>query len=216
MVLLNELYILNLVLDGNDIFNIPSFNEVCMNALIADSVYKALNEKSLIVDSSILTIAGTELVKKISDYKKAKKYVQVGHLTLGIYKENFAIALIRKIRGCEFDFRRIKISDISNQISSSYPFLDNDNSSPCESDNNEKLSYEELITKYSLNDDNAIYLSTLDVDILKVKKKDFATNEIIFWYDGYFYYYNRNQQSLFSCTRLKIMQILEERVKINV
>ena len=38
------------------------------------------------MDSNIFTPKGAKLVKCISDYKRAEKYIRFGRMTIGLYK----------------------------------------------------------------------------------------------------------------------------------
>lgn len=105
---LNELYILNLVLDKGEIFAVPELSLKRLPAVLAEKAYKSLIDKQILIDSNTFTEEGINLVKCISDYKKASKYVKIESLVVGIYKESYGIALLKNPCAGTYAFARVK------------------------------------------------------------------------------------------------------------
>ncbi len=205
---------MNLALDGGDIFTLPSFTTVHMTKILADTIYGDLVQKGFMQDPSTFTMEGVMCLKKVDDFKKATKYVKIGSLVIGIYKDEFAISLFWNQLNNEFDFRRIQLNDVVKQLSSTYPFLCLENSEMETAILNRQITFNDLIEKYSLKYDNTIYLSTLDVIKLREQKKDMVTNEIIFYCYNSCYYYDSNQEKLSTCSITQMKDLLRKRLKI--
>ena len=214
MVNLNELYLLNLALDGRDIFMLPMFSNVHMTNLLGSSVYSTLVTKELMYDSENFTQEGAIFLKKIEQYKNAKKYVKIGPIIIGLYNESYAIALITKGNTNSYDFKRIKYENLMEQLYPAYPFLNHNHNSAVFPEVNNQISYEELKNKFSLKLDNALYLSTLDMKLLLEKKKDMVTNELLFHSEGMTYYYDFSLEKLSSCSSMQLQDLIKERVTI--
>lgn len=214
MVNINELYLMNLTLDDNDIFTIPSFQTVHMTGIIADTCYGELVKKGYMEDEDNFTLEGARFLNNVENYKKAKKYVKIGPVVIGIYRENYGILLFWDMYNDEYDFCRVQLHDVTAQLSVTYPFL---GLKECKTDSqivDETISYDDLIKSYSLKYDNAIYLSTLDIDLLKKQGRDMVTNEILFYCDEQCYYYDRNLEKLSTSTIAQCQSLLIKRVGI--
>lgn len=205
---------MNLALDEGDIFMLPSFTTVHMTKILADAIYGDLVKKGFMQDPSTFTMEGVTYLKKVDDYKKAMKYVKIGSVVIGIYKEEFAISLFWNQLNNEFDFSRIQLNDVVKQLSYTYPFLCLDNSEKDTTILDGQITFNTLIEKYSLKYDNTIYLSTLDVVKLREQKKDMVTNEIIFYCYNSCYYYDINQEKLSLCSITQMKDLLRKRLRM--
>ncbi len=214
MVNLNELYLLNLALDGRDIFMLPKFTNVHMTNLLGSSVYSALVAKGLMQDSENFTQEGAVFFKKVEQYKNAIKYVKIGPIIIGLYHESYAIALITDENTNSYNFKRIKYDNLIEQLYPAYPFLNTNHNSVSYSELNNPISYYELKNRYSFKLDNALYLSTLDMKLLREKKKDMVTNELLFHTEGMTYCYDFNLEKLSTCSPMQLQDLIKERVTL--
>lgn len=200
-----EIYILNLALGGNQIFSLPNFSDVKISNLLASAVIDSLIAKNILIDNETFSEKGLKIAKRIDDFKKSSKYVKFGSFIFGLLDNNSAVLLTRNFSGDKFDFRRIDMTDVVSKLAEEYPFIHSDDSEKIDS-SSKNIAYDELISKYDLNVDNSIYLSTFIVE------DSSTTDEIIFYNNNKIYLYDRKSNSLEQKNSSEIIDLLKERL----
>lgn len=213
MINIKELYILNSVLDKRNFFSMPSLESIKLPPLLAESVYASLIEKGILLDAESFTEEGVRLVKRMADYKDAKKYVKIGSLVMGLYKDEEGIALIQNPLHGVYDFKRVSTKLNMEEMAKRYPFLlmerEKTDRQP------QRITYNELREKYSFKLDNTIFLSTFDMVKARVDRKAATTNEVLFFNEDAHYRYDRDQQILYVSSAAEAQEILEERMVLQ-
>jgi hypothetical protein len=184
-----ELMVLNMALDGKDIFGLPSFDSTGKSELLINSVKEVLIEKEILNTETAFTMKGVRYVKNMKDYKEAKKYVLLGPVLFGVIDAEKAIVLETGNYISGFEFHPVKTKDIFEQISGIYPFLKQGNKKKGELIE-KKISYKELKEAYGLSDNKALHLSTYAPDGIKL------ADEIIFSAKGELCFYDCTTGSL--------------------
>ena len=179
----SELMVLNMALDGKDIFGFPSFESTGKSELLIQSVKKALIEKGMLENETSFTMEGVRYVKWMKDYKEAKKYVSLGIVILGVSEDKKTIMLESAGDPAEYEFRPADISECFQQISNLYHFL-KINSKKTGKAISQDIRYEDLMDKYALDHRNALFISTYD------QKGAVVSDEIFFLNDKGLCYYD--------------------------
>lgn len=205
MMNVKEIYILNLALGGSQIFSLPNFSEIKISNLLASAVIDSLIAKNILVDNETFSEKGLKIARRIDDFKKSSKYIKFGSFIFGLLDNNSAVLLTRNFSGDKFDFRRIDMTDVVSKLAEEYPFIHSDDSEKIDS-SSKNIAYDELISKYDLNVDNSIYLSTFIVE------DSVTTDEIIFYNDNKIYLYDRKSNSLEQKNSSEIIDLLKERL----
>jgi hypothetical protein len=186
---IEEIFVLNRALDGMDIFGLPSLKNVGGSEILINSVKKQLIDRGALESESSFTMDGVQLVKYIDDYKKARKYVKIDSVLIGIKDENTAVLILRKNIPIEYEFQKLNLKDFFNQLCEFYPFLIQKRKNTVEVIHQE-IGYEEMKEAYAVNADNSLYLSTYTID------KNKFTDEVFFSVDGILFLYNRKSKIL--------------------
>lgn len=208
-----ELFLLNTILDNRDFFALPSMREMRLSPLLAESVYQSLIKKGILADKDNITYKGAELVKCMEEYKNAKRYVRLGTLVLGLYKKDFAIALIRNPLQGYCDFKRVNTVIDEAVIREMYPFVNREALVDTVSD--EIITQEELKRRVSLGADNAIYMSSFDMKVATEDLQKATRNEIYFYDKGRFFQYNIDSSNLRCCMVEEIFSEIKERLCLH-
>ena len=74
---LNELYVLNSAIDGQDIYSIPAFSENRLSQMSFDLIKESMIEKGYLEDNNTLSLQGASEVRRIEQFKKAIKYISI-------------------------------------------------------------------------------------------------------------------------------------------
>lgn len=209
MINVKEIYVLNLALGGNQIFSLPSFSDMKISNLLASAIVDSLIAKKILIDEETFSEEGLKLVKKIDDFKKSTKYIKFGSFIFGLSNNNTAVLLTRNFSGDKFSFERIDMTNSVSELLEEYPFLDLDDSENVDS-YSENITYDDLISKYNLNVDNSIYLSTFIVTEAK------TTDEIIFYNNNKLYLYDRKNNLLEQKNCNQIKELLNERLGVVI
>lgn len=210
---LDELYILNMALDRRDFFSVPSLRSRTMPSLFSEQVYVSLIKKGLLMDKNTLSKEGTMLVKRMEDYKNSLKYIKIGALTIGLYQKNFGIALMENPVDKTYSFARMNMKFEDLKLNKMYVFLDKENEK--EPVLNGSIKFDTLQEKVDFKLDNAIFLSTLDMRKAASDIKSAIINEVLFYYEGHHYRYDRNKELIYPCSKEDTWTYLRERLVLS-
>lgn len=205
-----ELFLLNMVLDKRDFYGLPSLQGINLSPLLGEQVYKSLIQKGLLADKDHFTISGAKLIKCMSDYQNAKRFVRLGSLTLGILQGGFAIGLVLDPLLGLCDFVRVKVENIEDSLEIIFPFLKQRLRKKLLPDM--EMTYSEFNLKFSLGLDSAIYLSSLDIAAASEDLEKAIRNEVMFYDDGRYFHYDVNRGILHNCVREEIYFIINRRL----
>lgn len=205
---LDELLILNMALDRRDFWGVPSLRSRTMPSLFSEKVYKSLIEKGLLSDKDTLTKEGAMCVKRMEDYKNSLKYIKIGALTIGLYQKDFGIALMENPVDKTYSFARMNMKFENLALNKMYAFLDKENEK--EPVLNGSMQFDTLQEKVDFKLDNAIFLATLDMKKAASDIKSAIINEVLFYYEGHHYRYDRNKELIYPCSKEDVWTHLRE------
>lgn len=208
---IKEIYVLNTALDGKQIFYLPDFSKLHLSNILIDDVKELMIEKGLLESASSLTMEGVKIAKRMEDFKNAKKYIKLGPLVIGIKDEHEGVLLKHIPEYEDYSFERIDLTDSALNITESYPFLHETDSSPADIEP-EKLTLEEVQKRFNLDIENCVYLSTMNLEGAKEVSEVNITNEMIFAFEGNLYLYDRGTGLLFRKGKNEILQLIQERM----
>ena len=209
MILMNikEIYVLNRALDGKDIYPLPSFKDLNMSEILVTSVKDSLIEQGLLENHESFTMEGVRITKRISDYKKAKKYVRINDMVIGILDDDLGVLLQKSYLDESYIFELISISDSVGQLLKSHPFLQQ---SVKEQTNQEReMEFDELSKAFVLRPSNMFNVATQDNE----NKKN-VTDELYFSSNDQLYIYDCEKKILYSKSQLEIQEALKERMAV--
>lgn len=205
---IKEAYVLNLALDGKQILSLPNFDELKISNLLVNEILQTLIQKGYLADFNVFTDEGLRVVRKIQDYKKAKRYIKIGNLTIAPNDNQTGIMLENR-GNTEFYFSKISLDNCYDQISSIYPFIELENNNTEEL--YENISYEQLLDKYPLTIDNSIYISTLRID---AENNQTYTNEVVFHFEGDNYIFDRTNNVLSRQDKVAVQHLVNGRTAV--
>lgn len=208
MLSLKEISLLNLIIDGQEIFALPSIQNIKITPLVAENIYASLVEKCILVSSTELTKKGANIVKCMADYKSAERYVKIGYVIIGICKEKQRIALTVNPLENKYYFSRIEITPDIDALSKQYPFLLLENTQ--KSISIQATSYEELKEMGLLKYDNSILISSFDKIIADKDLNKAIRNIVLFYHNGNHYIYDCDTNTVTPSSRKASISILAE------
>lgn len=224
---LQEIIFLNTALDGKQISFLPDFEKHRMSKFYSDDVINALISKEIMEDKSTLTKQGAYLVKRVYDFKRAKKYVKLGSIVIAFTCSDSGVVLKHIPQKKQYYFERIEMKDNLGDLNEEYPFLRKnsnseddcaknkepllqDNDSSVEEKNYESISYEDLVETYNLGFHNTIIISSFE----KLEEELKVTNEVIFQSDNKLYFYDRDTQALAVKRANDLQELLSRRLSV--
>lgn len=197
---LQELFILNDILDSQNICYLPSFLSLKMTEEIYSAAKDSLIEKGLLKNYDRLTEQGALITKRLKEYKEAKKYVQVMSLSYGIVDDDKAI-LISQLKEGDYDIKLTDISNAANQFLDAFTFLKNAPNS--KADTIISIDEEKLKKEYRFNQHFR----------LKTKVENNKTDELYFISNSQLYIYDHYKQTLSAMSCGDIVNLFKERLK---
>lgn len=223
---IQEIIILNTALDGKQISFLPDFEKHRISSFLAGDVYSALITKEILEDKSTLTKQGAYLVKRISDFKEARKYVKLGSIVIAFKDSDSGVVLKHIPQKKQYYFERLNLKDSLKGLMEEYPFLRSDStvvndneveegsaSIGCDSVSDEEgigaLSFEDLAETYDLNFRNSIFISSFDKSVEEDSK---VTNEVIFQSGNTLYLYDRDTKALAIKKANELQELLSRRL----
>ena len=207
-----ELYVLNTVIDGEDINSIEPFSNKKMTGIAADVIKDALIENGLLKDYKTLTIQGVLVINRIKQFKEAKKYVRILNMTIGFVNDTLGI-LLRTDPNENYFFSVINIKKNLETVTKAFPeflLLDGKGST---SHKDSYISPESLLQKYEINAKTSFTLST---EIRSSKEKDmtgYNTKELFFESAGKKYCYDCYNNILLERDRTTLVDMLHKRLE---
>lgn len=190
MMTLDEIYILNSALDGEDIIGLPSFgmlrNKKGMFGGI-DILKASLINKGILEDENKFTDQGIVETKKLSLYKTASRYVTLQGVTIAIHGLN-GIMLCKEENG--YNFTVVNPKETYEEMLELYPFI-NDNSPDEEADGSYKaMEGRELYNLY--------YMKSKSGFAVQLKSVEENCTELYFTYNNEIYRYSCDLKRLYK------------------
>ncbi|MBP1046897.1 DUF5081 family protein [Enterococcus sp. BWM-S5] len=201
-----ELYILNSVIDGKNVFSLPLFSEMDISKLVADTIKERMIEKGFLESPSSLADSSVRTIQRLQDFKHAKSYFQIDTVTMGIINDQEAILIIENPFYKNYEIKRVDISKGLQQLQEAYTFLKDESISEkieetetrCSERKLERLGYDKKLS-------------------LKIHSKsvDDEAKTLFFKKEDGFYVYDYLDHILYKKNYDTFIQILNERVKIH-
>lgn len=208
-----ELYVLNTVIDGEDIHSIDPFSNKKMTEMAVDVIKDALIENGLLKDYKTLTAQGVLVINRIKQFKEAKKYVRILNMTIGFVNDTLGI-LLRSDTSGNYWFSVINIKNNLETLTKAFPeFLLLDGKGNA-SHTDFQISPESLLQKYEINAKTSFTLST-EIRSLKEKNmKGYNTKELFFESAGKKYCYDCKNTILYERDRNTLVDMLHKRLEV--
>jgi len=199
---IEELMVLNMAINGKDVFGLPSFDSVGKSEMLIQSIKNELIRKGILESETSFTMKGIRYVKNMKDYKEAKKYVLLGPVLFGVINKKHAIALEIKDNASGYEFQPVLTKEGYVQLCEIYPFLKTGKQKKAEPFER-KISFKELKEAYEIRKDSTISISTFSSEGIKL------ADEIIFSAKDGLCFYDRISETLieqFSDTEMIIRE----------
>ena len=205
----NELYVLNSAIDGADIYSIQKFSSKRMTRAAVEVIKDMLIQKGFLQDYSTLTTKGVLEVRRIKQFKEAKKYVRILNMIIGLVDDKKSILLTLEGNG-EYNFSTIDSRNNIDALIDVFPNL------LVQEVTNNSLNYtdtyvnpRDLLKKYKIN----VNLSfTIYTEYPKVQEKN--TKELFFVSEDKKYYYDCLTNRLYESNSDGIVKQLRERMEV--
>lgn len=207
-----ELCLFNTILDKGDFWGIPGLQNIKISPLLSEPIYESLIRKGYLSDKKHFTSEGAKLLKCISEYKSAKRYVRIGSVIFAVYNSDYAISLIQNPICEEYDFIRVSSHIDIVFLEEEFAFLQHETSK--EIVNAQSITFEELEERLALRHDNSVFISSFDVEEARKDINKAIRNEVFFWDNGQFYCFNRDENMLYCCNKEDIFSKITERMVI--
>ena len=205
----NELYVLNSAIDGEDIYSIGKFSSNRMTRLATELIKDILIEKGYLEDYNTVTSKGASEIRKIKQYKEAKKYVSILNMVIGVVDNKKCILLIKDTRG-EYQFSVIDSKKNVDVLIEAFPILLKQESA------NESLysidtyvNPRDLLKQYKINAQTSFTIYTENPKVLDKK-----TKELFFISDDKKYYYDCLTNFLHERDGTELVNILHKRLEV--
>jgi hypothetical protein len=206
---INEIYVLNVAVGGGEIFSLPRVSKSPRSALLFDAAIEGLAAKGLMKNATCFTMDGLRIAKRILDYKKSKKHVKIGSMTIGIQENGTGVLLRRDVRTYEYDFVHLVMREQAQCLWDAYPTLGGANAH--EEAPPRSLTYAEVNEAFHTGIHNCVYLSTIT---RRGAHAPDITNEMVFASDGQLYLYDRDEGRLYRRSGSAIKELIRERLAI--
>lgn len=208
-----ELYVLNTVIDGEDIHSIDSFSNKKMTGIAVEVIKDALIKNGLLKDYKTLTPQGVLVINRIKQFKEAKKYVRILNMTIGFVNDALGI-LLRSDPSGNYWFSVINIKKNLETVTKAFPeFLLLDGKSSA-SHIDFQISPESLLQKYEINAKTSFTLSTEIRSLKEENMKGYSTKELFFESAGKKYCYDCNNNILYERDRNTLVDMLHKRLEV--
>jgi len=201
---LNEVYVLNLALDGAEIYALPELKAPLTDFIIS-SIKDGLVAKRILKSHNSFTNEGIRFTQKLNLYKSAVKYISTNHISIGLLEGNKGITLNYNPFFDSYTLNKVHFDDVISSFVEAYPFLQEESEAVEEQE--KKLEIEVLRERFRIDEKKIL--------TIKTKSKDVETHEEVFLFNNKFYLYNHMKQTLTQKNKETLLQIIEERVKID-
>lgn len=203
----NELYVLNTAIDGKDIFAIQKFSERPMIKAVVQMIKDILIEKGFLADYNTFTDKGVIEVKKIMQFKAAKKYVTILNMVIGYIDDKQGI-LLTLGRNNEYLFSVIDISKSLATIMKTFPeLLESETIIETIGNNSYYINSRDLLSLYKISAKKSFTIKT------KIKMSpEVSTKELFFESEGKKYCYDCNNSMLYE--KNELVELLRKRLEV--
>jgi hypothetical protein len=198
-----EIYVLNRVLDGEDLKFLPSFANLKMSELTISAVKDGLINRGWLKSYSEFSEEGFRLTDCIRRYKEAKKHIKLDNLCIGLNDDEDTVCIIYNPLFDEYAFDVFDGSMGADQIAESYTFISEQ--SGADEHRQEKLEYAVLAGMFRLDSENSFRLRS--------SSEETESEEVYFWSDGQLYIYDFIESTLYASSKQSILSSLNERMK---
>ncbi|MCL2253283.1 MAG: DUF5081 family protein [Lachnospiraceae bacterium] len=199
---LKEIYVLNDILDRQDIYSLPSFSSLNMTEELLNVAKDSLIKKKLLKNRDEFMEKGALITKMLMEYKKAKKYIQILSLSIGILDNEKAV-MISQLDEDDYDFTVIDIKKSTTQFLEVFTFLNKAKSSKTLTEI--KIPPEKLKEEYRYNE----FFS------LKTEDEKNRTDEICFLANNQLYIYDYRKDTLYPTSYGDAVKLIIERLAYN-
>ena len=204
---LNELYVLNSAIDGQDIYSIPAFSENRLSQMSFDLIKESMIEKGYLEDNSTLSLQGASEVRRIEQFKNAKRYIMILDLTIGCIDEEKGILLNIK-NEIDYNFSLINVKEVVNILIEVFPdLLTNDGLEDTKSVSSKYVNPRQLLTDYPVKAETSFTLKIFN------NNSSENTNEFYFLSNGKKYYYDCDKHILYEKNSKELKSIICLRIR---
>lgn len=206
---LNELYVLNSAIDGQDIYSIPAFSKNKLSQMSIDLIKDSMIEKGYLDNINTLTSQGATQVRRIEQFKNAFKYITILNLVIGCIDEEKGI-LLRLNNESGYQFSPISIKEVINTLAEVFPDLLGDNDNEQEDEKNITCKYvnpRQLLIDYPVKAETSFTLK-----IFYKNNTCANTNELFFESNRKKYYYDCDNHILREKSFKDLRDIICERI----
>jgi hypothetical protein len=208
-----ELYVLNTVLDGEDIYSVEPFSNKKMTGIAVEVIKDTLIETGFLKDYNTLTPRGVLVINRIKQFKEAKKYVRILNMTIG-YVDNKLGVLLRTDPAGKYYFSLIDITITVATITDTFPELLLQEGKGSTGHTESCIGPESLLQKYEISAKTSFTLST-ELRPLKEKALEGCrTKELFFESAGKKYCYDCNNSLLYEGDGNYLMDMLHKRLEV--
>lgn len=206
----NELYVLNTAIDGEDIYSLQKFSSKRMSLVAVELIKDILIEKGYLEDYNTLTTKGLLEVRKIKQFKDAKKYAEVLNMVIGFIDEKEAVLLTADRNG-DYFFAVIDPGKNVETLIDTFPELLRhiDAAAHSQYENDTCMSPRNLLCEYKINIQTSFTVTTLDI-----KDGEKSTKELFFESGGKRFYYDCVNNLLHERDSDELVSLLRKRMEV--
>jgi len=199
---LQEIFVLNNILDGKDVYSLPPLSKLSMTQLLYNAAKDLLIKRGFLKNSDELTDEGVLITKRLMSFKAARKYIMIMGLTIGIVDKEQAVMMKKKAQN-NYLITLIDIKNITEQFFEVFDFIKAAEDS--KTLKARKLEREELEKEYSFKNAN-----------FELKTKDDTKEicELCFCSDNQLYIYNCGEKMLYPKSYEDVIKLFEERLVV--
>lgn len=201
-----ELYILNSVIDGKDVFSLPLFSEMNISNLVVDTIKARMIKKGFLENTSSLTGVSVRTIQRLLEFKNARSYFQIDTVTMGILNEREAILIVENPFYKNYEVKRVDISKGLQHLQETYTFLKSKTISAKIEETETRCSERKL---EQLGYDKKLSLK------VHIKSVDNEAKMLFFKKDKVFYAYDYINCKLHKKNHASFINFLDEQVKIH-
>lgn len=196
-----ELYVINRALDGMDIYALSSIRDLKLSEITIQTIKHQLILKNILSDEETFTQKGLIITKMLDEYKKAKKYLTINNITIGI-NDNKSVMLMYNALMDEYKIGYLQKSNWIDDVVKSYAFIGENDFSCDEFEKEiEESCFEE---NYKVGKEHCFNI------VYHINKKDFKY-KILCFEDG-LYLYDYNVKILYKKQKSNLVDLLKEKV----
>ena len=199
-----ELYVLNRAIDGEDIYMLPTRDELPLSEINIRIIKEGLILKHILYDYNTLTAKGVSMIKKLKSYKNSKKYFSINNVTIGISDgKDYVMLLYNPLVG-EYKIEYIKETNWLDDIFGFYIFINNSNN--CYVETSVALEESLFESLYKVDSRHAFTIKVnINGEVYKYK---------ILEYKEALYLYEYNQKLLHKRRKDNLKAMLMEKVGV--